>query len=397
MQKVFEFIERQRAKSALKKAFYNATLFISYKNGDKTYRIFPKIHSVKIDDDQTEYVFALLNGMDPKEVTKKEYVFMQHFGENIELDGNHKTFILTVYRKTFPRNLTYNYSEILPAINGLTLPIICGMDRHGQYIAYDAISEPHLLIAGESGSGKSTQLRSILTTLIQYYNESKLNIYCADLKMSEFHVFKRCRQVKSVCTTANQLKRMLSFIKSEMARRSQLLNEKEIAHINDLPESERPPIILVCIDELVIVKDEKDIMKILVELVAIGRALNMIVILSMQRPSADILDTKIRANLTVRMGFRTADLTNARIIATPGAEKISIEQRGRFLLKREDLIELQAPFLALEKAKKILGCYKSTDWKSALSDDFEAPIPEYDEDVSEENILGVLDDATNQT
>lgn len=386
MQKIIEFIERQRAKSALKKAFYNAGLFISYKNGDKTYRIFPKIHSVKIEDDQTEYIFTLRNGMDPKEVTKKEYVFMQHFGENIELDGDHKTFTLTIYRKTFPRNLPYNYSEIFPAIDGLALPIICGMDRHGQYVAYDAISEPHLLIAGESGSGKSTQLRSILTTLIQYYDESKLNIYCADLKMSEFHVFKRCRQVKSVCTTADQLKRMLRFIKSEMKRRSQLLNEREVAHINDLPESERPPIILVCIDELVIVKDDKDIMNTLIQLVAIGRALNMIVILSMQRPSADILDTKIRANLTVRMGFRTADLMNARIIGTPGAEKISIENRGRFLLKREDLIELQAPFLPLERAKKILEGYKSSEWKDALESQYEPS----SEQLTEDDILGGL-------
>jgi DNA segregation ATPase FtsK/SpoIIIE, S-DNA-T family len=390
MQKIFEFIERQRAKSALKKAFYNAGLFISYKNGDKTYKIFPKIHSVDITEDQTEYVFTLKNGMDPKEVMKKEYVFMQHFGENIKLDGNHKTFTLTIYRTTFPRNLQYNYPDIKPHLEGLTLPIICGMNRHGQYIAYDAISEPHLLIAGESGSGKSTQLRSILTTLIQYYDDSKLNIYCADLKMSEFHIFKRCRQVKSVCTTPDQLKRMLSHIKAEMVRRSKLLNEKEIAHINDLPESERPPIILVCIDELVIVKDDKDIMKVLVELVAIGRALNMIVILSMQRPSADILDTKIRANLTVRMGFRTADLTNARIIATPGAEKISIEQRGRFLLKREDLIELQAPFLALEKAKKILEGYKSTEWKDVLSGDFEPSNTAKKEQLTEEDILGGL-------
>jgi DNA segregation ATPase FtsK/SpoIIIE, S-DNA-T family len=386
MQKIIEFIERQRAKSALKKAFYNAGLFISYKNGDKTYRIFPKIHSVKIDDDQTEYVFTLRNGMDPKEVTKKEYVFMQHFGEHIELDGDHKTFTLTIYRKTFPRNLQYNYSEIFPAIEGLALPIICGMNRHGQYVVYDAINEPHLLIAGESGSGKSTQLRSILTTLIQYYDESKLNIYCADLKMSEFHIFKRCRQVKSVCTTADQLKRMLRFIKSEMGRRSQLLNEKEVAHINDLPESERPPIILVCIDELVIAKDDKEIMNTLIQLVAIGRALNMIVILSMQRPSADILDTKIRANLTVRMGFRTADLMNARIIGTPGAEKISIENRGRFLLKREDLIELQAPFLPLERAKKILEGYKSSEWKDALESQYEPS----SEPLTEDEILGGL-------
>jgi FtsK/SpoIIIE family. len=386
MRQVAQWLSRQRLKAQLKKAFYSAGLYVPYKSGDRVIPVYPRIHSAVETSDKIEFVFTLKNGMDPREVTKKEYVFMQYFGENIELDGDHKTFTLTVYRKTFPRELPYNYSKILPVIEGLTLPIICGMDRHGRYIAYDAISEPHLLIAGESGSGKSTQLRSILTTLIQYYDETRLHIYCADLKMSEFHIFKRCRQVKSVCTTPEQLERMLARIQSEMKRRSKLLHEKEVAHINDLPEPQRPPYILVCIDELVIVKDNKDVMNALVQLVAIGRALGIIVILSMQRPSHDILDTKIRTNLTVRMGFRTDSLTNARIIGTPGSEKISIEQRGRFLLKREDLIELQAPFLPLERAKKILERYKSADWKDALSGDFEPP------SEAEEITLGVLDD-----
>ncbi|AWO76392.1 DNA translocase FtsK [Geobacillus thermoleovorans] len=322
-------------------------------------------------------------------------MFQQVFGQHVQLEGDYKRFTLTIYHRGLPNELSYSFEKIKPHLEGLALPIVCGMDRYGQYIAYDAIQEPHLLIAGESGSGKSTQLRSILTTLIQYYDEDRLHIYCADLKMSEFHIFKRCRQVKSVCTTADQLKRMLRFIKSEMARRSQLLNEKEVAHINDLPESERPPIILVCIDELVIAKDDKEIMNTLIQLVAIGRALNMIVILSMQRPSADILDTKIRANLTVRMGFRTADLMNARIIGTPGAEKISMEHRGRFLLKREGLMELQAPFLPLERAKKILEAYKAADQENVLQADLEMASPQ--DHVSEEIILGVLDDATNQT
>ncbi|NNV06724.1 DNA translocase FtsK [Geobacillus sp. MMMUD3] len=321
-------------------------------------------------------------------------MFQQVFGQHVQLEGDYKRFTLTIYHRGLPNELSYSFEKIKPHLEGLALPIICGMDRYGKYIAYDAIQEPHLLIAGESGSGKSTQLRSILTTLIQYYDESKLHIYCADLKMSEFHIFKRCRQVKTVCVTPGQLKKMLSLIQIEMNRRSQLLNEKEVTHINDLPESERPPIILVCIDELVVVKDEKEIMDTLVQLVAIGRALNIIVILSMQRPSHDILDTKIRANLTVRMGFRAADLSNAKMIGTPGAEKISIEQRGRFLLKREGLMELQAPFLPLERAKKILEAYKTVDQENVLQVNLEMASPQ--DHVSEEIILGVLDDATDQ-
>ncbi|MBB6283842.1 FtsK/SpoIIIE domain-containing protein [Geobacillus subterraneus] len=382
-----KWLQKQHAKSQLRRAFQAAGLYVTYRSGERELKVFPKIHSVINDSDRIEYAFTLVNGMDPKEVLKKEYVFQQVFGQHVQLEGDYKRFTLTIYHRGLPNELSYSFEKIKPHLEGLALPIVCGMDRYGQYIAYDAIQEPHLLIAGESGSGKSTQLRSILTTLIQYYDDTKLHIYCADLKMSEFHIFKRCRQVMAVCTTPGQLKKMLSLIQIEMNRRSRMLHEKEVAHMNDLPESERPPIILVCIDELVIVKDEKDIIGVLIQLVAIGRALNMIVILSMQRPSHDILDTKIRANLTVRMGFRAADLSNAKIIGTPGAEKISIEQRGRFLLKREGLMELQAPFLSLEQAKKILERYQVADHKDVLPSDLNVA------SVSEEIVLGVLDDA----
>jgi DNA segregation ATPase FtsK/SpoIIIE, S-DNA-T family len=397
MQKVFEFIQCQRAKSELRKAFNNAGLFIQYKNGDKEMKIFPKIHSVEIDEEQTQYVFTLLNGMDPKEVSKKEYVFMQHFGENIELDGDHKTFTLTIYRKTFPKELKYNYDAILPVIDGLNLPIVAGMDRHGQWHVYDAINEPGLLISGEPGAGKSSQVRSIISTLIQYKKPHELEIYLGDLKMSEFHLFYDIEHVKSVCIYPEDLRKMLTYLTDEMKRRGELLNKYRVTHVNKLPESEKVPYILICIDEFVMIMDDKDMKAMLIQLVALGRALGMVCVLSLQRPSHDILDTKIRSCLTVRMGFRVSDFSNAKIIGTPGAEKIVKETPGRFLLKRSDIVELQAPYLDEKQAEKILAAYKSVDWKNHFTCNFEEPSPEYDEDVSEDNILGVLDDGTNQT
>jgi DNA segregation ATPase FtsK/SpoIIIE, S-DNA-T family len=392
MQKIFEFIQRQRAKSALKKAFYNAGMFIQYKNGDKEMKIFPKIHSVKIDEDQTEYVFTLLNGMDPKDVSKKEYVFMQHFGGNIKLDGDHKKFTLTIYRKSFPKELKYDYDAILPVINGLNLPIVAGMDRHGQWHVFDAINEPGLLIAGEPGAGKSSEVRSIITTLIQYKKPYELEIYLGDLKMSEFHLFYDIEHVKSVCIYPEDLRKMLTYLTEEMKRRGELLNKYRVTHVNKLPESERVPYILICIDEFVMIMDDKDMKAMLIQLVALGRALGMVCILSLQRPSHDILDTKIRSCLTVRMGFRVSDFSNAKIIGTPGSEKIAKETPGRFLLKRSDITELQAPFLDEKRAEKILETYKSIEWKNRFTSDCEPSIPIQTEELTAEEILGVLKD-----
>nr|WGD61812.1 hypothetical protein P5648_12820 [Bacillus subtilis] len=96
-------------------------------------------------------------------------------------------------------------------------------------------------------------------------------------------------------------------------------------------------------------------MDVLAELVAIGRTLGVFAILSMRRPNAKTLDTTIRANLTVSMGFKLRDITEARIVNTPGAEKLDVS--GRFIMVADKTYELQAPYLEMNEAKALLNPY----------------------------------------
>lgn len=96
MRKVAQWLGRQRLKAQLKKAFYSAGLYIKYRSGDREIPVYPKIHSAIKTKDKIEFVFTLLNGMDPREVTKKEYVFQQVFGRNTEIKGDLKKFVLTL-------------------------------------------------------------------------------------------------------------------------------------------------------------------------------------------------------------------------------------------------------------------------------------------------------------
>src|SRR5690606_24098431 len=121
--------------------------------------------------------------------------------KTIELDGEFKKYVLTIHEKTMPSELVYKYQEISEAISTHRLGIIAGMDRYGKYIAFDLLKQPHILIAGETGSGKSTQSRSILTTLIQSKKPSELELYLGDCKKSEFHIFKKVEHVKSVLSS----------------------------------------------------------------------------------------------------------------------------------------------------------------------------------------------------
>jgi S-DNA-T family DNA segregation ATPase FtsK/SpoIIIE len=386
MRILFDMIERKRLKARLKRAFYNAGLYVKYRSGDREIPVYPQIHSAIETDDKIEYVFTLKNGMDPKEVTKKEYVFKQVFGRNVELKGDYKRFVLTVFKHDFPKKVKYDYTEVLPLITGMTLPIVCGKDRYGKWHVYDAVNNPNCLLFGQPGSGKSSMLHNILVTLIQYYSDDELHLYLGDLKMAEFGIYEGVKHVKNVSFLAEELAPAFRYIKEvEMKKRGRLLKKYRVRHISKVPATERPPFIVVCVDEFVMIKDDK-IMTDLLQIASLGRACGIFVILSMQRPSHTILSTDVRAVLSVRMGFRTVDLKNAMMGETPGSEKISVDSPGRFLLRLDDLIELKAPYISEDEAERILEKYKSDDWKN---NSFEVKPATKSEEIT----LGVLDDA----
>lgn len=381
-----EWYIKHKAKQELQKAFKLGEMGITYSYGNTSGLIYPKIHAAALTKDALEYVFTIPTGMDPKELHRKSYCFKQVFGEQIKLKGETKKFILTVYFSSLPSLIRYNLNQFQERIKTMKLPIICGLNMQAEPIAYDMTLHPHLLIAGETGSGKSTQLRTILTALIET-KADQMELYLCDLKRSEFHLFKGKKSVKNVSVSPLEILPILEHIRGELRRRGDLLDQHELAHIDDLTNP--PPYIVLCIDEVALLKKERDIMDLLEEISAIGRALGVFLILSMQRPDSKLLEGALKNNLTVRMGFKCADLINARVIGTPGSEKLNGD--GRMLLKLDgvnNMSEIQAPYLSIEAAKNILEGYKSFEPKKSS-----APSKNTNKDDSEiiDAIFEVLD------
>lgn len=372
------------ARKQMIKAFKYSGLYLTVGTDER--KIFPKIHSVQDRKYSTEYVFTLPNGLDPNILKKNFFAFHQVFGKNIELKGEYKKFEFHVYKVSLPSELNYDYTAYSEHFGGLSLPIVAGVDLAGKLVAYCMTTNPHLLIAGETGSGKSTQIRSVLSTLIQALTRDRLQLYLCDLKRSEFYLFRNVEHVQGLYVSAREMAPMLQQLKKEMQRRGDLLDRAEVSHVDELPE--QLPYMVLCIDEVALLQDEREIMSLIEEISAIGRALGVFLILSMQRPDRKVLDGKLKNNLTVRMGFRCADLINSRIIGTPGSEKL--KEAGRMLLKLQefhDLKEIQSPYLSTEKAKRILEGYKC----SRANERKEEPLNVNESLLESENdIFGVL-------
>ncbi|MFD1953756.1 FtsK/SpoIIIE domain-containing protein [Paenibacillus thailandensis] len=315
---------------------------------------FPLINRVSIYQDCLQVVFTLPDGLDPAAVRKKEWLFQQAFGEHVDLAGTAKTFTLTAYNLDVVQ-YDYDFETIGARVEGLRLPIYVGRSRHGDEF-YDMTEHPHLLIAGETGSGKSVALRSILTTMLKTC-AGRLQLFCADLKRSEFHLFRD--NADQVMIEAHELHKTTLRIRKEMRRRGDLLDKEGLANINDLPELQRPPYIVLAIDEVALLKKEKDLMDSIEEISAIGRALGVFLILSMQRPDADVLDGKLKNNLTVRLAFRHSDEINSRITIGSGeAADIKQSQKGRAVFKLDGWRYVQGPYLDIPRAKALLEPHK---------------------------------------
>ncbi|MCU4969238.1 FtsK/SpoIIIE domain-containing protein [Bacillus toyonensis] len=353
-----EWLHKQNLKNQLIEVFGKAGLYVDHQTRGGKVPIYPKIHDVSSTKENVRYVFTIPNGLDPKTIEKKWFCFQQILGRNVAIEGDIKQFVLNVFHSDAGlKPYNYNVKQWQPLLKQHRLPVVVGRDQFGNMIVYDMVeaNTPHLLIAGETGSGKSSMVRVVLSTLIQCMSPDKLHLYLGDLKNSEFHFLRRVRHVKEVCMEEIEMKIMLQKVWQEIRERRKLMEEYEVDHIDEYnkmnPDSQKP-YILLAIDEVAMLQDEKECMFTIGKISAIGRALGVFLMLSMQRPDAKVLDGKLKLNMTVRMGFKCDSTINSNIMGTPGSEHL--EQSGQMILKLNGLKKVQAPYLELSKSKQIV-------------------------------------------
>ncbi|MEI4617473.1 FtsK/SpoIIIE domain-containing protein [Bacillus cereus] len=382
------WLKKQKYKYQLEEVFKKAKLYDEHMTRGGKVPIYPTIHDIYEGKESVRYTFTLPNGVDPAQIHKKWFCFQQILGENLMMEGTIKKFVLHVFHSNASlQPYDYSYKQWKPLLKQYRLPVVVGRDQFGNAIVYDMVDSntPHLLIAGETGSGKSSMVRVILATLIQYMSPEHLYLYLGDLKNSEFHFLRRVKHVKYVCMEEHEMMNMLSKLWKEVLHRRKLMEEYELGHIdeyNQIKKDKPLPYLFVAIDEVAMLQDEKECVTIIEKISAVGRSLGIFLMLSMQRPDAKILDGKLKLNLTVRMGFKCADLINSNIVGTPGSENLN--QLGQMILKLDGLKKVQAPFLALDQAKEIIEPYRLSKEQSVKKEE---------QEHQEDKIFGVLDDA----
>lgn len=196
----------------------------------------------------------------------------------------------------------------------------------GNYILVDLNKFPHVLIGGDSGTGKSRILFTILTNLTN--NSNRVELHLLQIRKNDLAIFKNCKQVKSFSQSLEQVLESLQLIDMELRKREQLLDiEKGYLNIADYNRLSGKTLkyIYVVIEEFSFLnisradsKEEKIIkaecLKLIKSVVNVGRSSGVFLITSLQKPTNDSIPSDIKAQLTTRISMLIKDKPTAIVV-----------------------------------------------------------------------------------
>lgn len=195
-----------------------------------------------------------------------------------------------------------------------------------KYIVVDMNKFPHCLIGGDSGTGKSRILFTILTNLIS--NSNKVNLYLLQVRKNDLLVFQDCQQVKACSRTLEEVLAALQIIEQELQKREEMLDiTKGYLNISDYNKKSGKTLkyIYVVIEEFSFLnisradsKVEKAIkaecLKHIKSIVNVGRSSGVFLIISLQKPTNDSIPSDIKAQLTTRISMLIKDGPTSKVV-----------------------------------------------------------------------------------
>ncbi len=222
------------------------------------------------------------------------------------------------------------------------LSFVIGKDIAGKAVVADLAKMPHLLVAGQTGSGKSVMINTFITSLLYRNSPADLKLILVDPKQVEMAPYNDMPHL--LTPVINDPEKCISALKwavAEMERRLRTMAEvgkRNIIEYNTLKEEEGMPYIVIVIDELadLMMMAARDVEALIVRLAQKARAAGIHLVLATQRPSVDVITGLIKANVPARIAFTVASQIDSRtIIDQMGAEKLL--GRGDMLLLTSDM------------------------------------------------------------
>jgi len=227
------------------------------------------------------------------------------------------------------------------------LDVALGRDITGQAVMANLGGMPHILIAGATGSGKSSSLNSIITTILMRCTPEQVRLILVDPKMVEMRQYANVPHLLTQpVIDPKKAANALGWAVREMERRYELLSRvgcRDITGYNEMYEAslaagdgeaagededealKRLPFIVIVVDELsdLMMVAPREVEDAIWRLAQMARAVGVHLVIATQRPSTNVITGVIKANIPARMAMSVSSLTDSRVILdAAGAERL---------------------------------------------------------------------------